>query len=210
MSERNTEPVASGLKWPISDRLTASNPKGCGSRYATESANHSMRKAPSDSAAATTWFSVRLDINSPTEMLIVLVVLVLVVVVVDVGHASPAGRGTQMNDSLSLSLRALSPSALFFFTDPLSLTVPLPFFPNSARAYVNALPAKGVDEALKSARYQFQDGYFAEIHEAAEPNVRLVFAGIDPLTADGGEDVPTFGELAEEIFSDLDRYRKTE
>ena len=31
----------------------------------TESANHSIRLAPSVSAAATTWFSVRLDISSP-------------------------------------------------------------------------------------------------------------------------------------------------
>jgi exodeoxyribonuclease V gamma subunit len=88
-------------------------------------------------------------------------------------------------------------------------TMPLAFFPNAARAYVNALD-KGEAEALESARYQFSEGYFAEIHEGAAPNVKLPFAGADPLTLRGGDDAPTFGELAEEIFGDLDRYRTTE
>jgi exonuclease V gamma subunit len=94
----------------------------------------------------------------------------------------------------------------------LGQTAPLPFFPNSARAYVNALGrGKSETEAIeKSARYQFDGGTHAEMDESSDANVRLVFAGVDPLTVEGGDDVPTFGELAEEIFGDLDRYRTSE
>ena len=44
-------------------------------------------------------------------LLVSTLVLVVVLVVVTVGQVSPSGRGTQMNDSLSLSLRVLAMSS---------------------------------------------------------------------------------------------------
>ncbi len=75
---------------------------------------------------------------------------------------------------------------------------------------------KGEAYALDRARYEYDGGWYAEITEGAEPNVKLAFGGADPLSpsfrpaAEGAADVPWFGALAAEIFGDLDRYRKEE
>jgi exodeoxyribonuclease V gamma subunit len=98
----------------------------------------------------------------------------------------------------------------------LGQTVPLPFFPNSARDYLKALDKHAEAKALEKAGYQFRGGPYVEMAECKDANVKLVFGGADPLSpsfrpaAEGSEDVPWFGALAAEIFADLDRYRKEE
>jgi exodeoxyribonuclease V gamma subunit len=89
----------------------------------------------------------------------------------------------------------------------LGQTVPLPFFPNAARAYFRALAKEGPSGALVRAGYEYRGAKFIDVAERVDANVKLVFSGMDPLTADGADDMPTFGELAEEVFGDLERYR---
>jgi exodeoxyribonuclease V gamma subunit len=98
----------------------------------------------------------------------------------------------------------------------LGQTVPLPFFPNSARDYLKALDRHGEARALEKAGYQFLGGPYVEMAECKDANVKLAFGGADPLSpsfrpaAEGSEDVPWFGALAAAIFGDLERYRKEE
>lgn len=100
----------------------------------------------------------------------------------------------------------------------LGQTVPLPFFPNSARDYLKALDKQGEAKALEKAGFQFLGGPYVprQLAECNDANVKLVFGGADPLSpgfrpaAEGSEEVPWFGALAAEIFGDLERYRNEE
>jgi len=100
----------------------------------------------------------------------------------------------------------------------LGQTVPLPFFPNSARDYLKALDKQGEAKALEKAGFQFLGGPYVprQLAECNDANVKLVFDGADPLSprfrpaAEGSEEVPWFGALAAEIFGDLERYRNEE
>ena len=113
-------------------------------------------------------------------------------------------------DAAAAALRKLI--ALYW----LGQTVPLPFFPNAARAYLNARDKEGEAQALARARLQYAGGRFVEIAEGEDVHVQLVFAGADPLepsfrpVAEGGEAIPWFGALAVEILGDLTAHREKE
>jgi len=99
----------------------------------------------------------------------------------------------------------------------LGQSVPLPFFPNSARAYFRMLDKSGDEEkALEKAGFEYLGAQFVEIAECKDANVKLVFAGTNPLrrefrpAAEGADDVPWFGELAADILGDLEKYRTAE
>lgn len=98
----------------------------------------------------------------------------------------------------------------------LGQTVPLPFFANSARAYLKALERNPEDRAIAKARQQFVGGGRSEPAECNDPHAKLVFGGIDPLArrfrpaAEAADDVPWFGALAAEILGDLSAYRREE
>jgi exodeoxyribonuclease V gamma subunit len=94
--------------------------------------------------------------------------------------------------------------------------VPLPFFPESARAYLHRLrERRGSPDApvsaLKAARDKYHPSELSPARgEAEAPGVRLVFADRDPLDpsfrvfpAHPALEPPTFAELAEAVYGPL-------
>jgi exodeoxyribonuclease V gamma subunit len=94
--------------------------------------------------------------------------------------------------------------------------VPLPFFPESARAYLHRLRerqghADAPLVALRAARDKYRPSELSPARgEAEAPGVRLVFADRDPLDpsfrvfpTQPGLEPPTFTELAEAVYGPL-------
>jgi exodeoxyribonuclease V gamma subunit len=88
----------------------------------------------------------------------------------------------------------------------LGQTTPLPFFPRTSRAYVEALREPGrtgdVERALGAARTEYE-GKFAEKND---PYTRLVFGGRDPLEVGTGE--TSFARVACKVFAPLLDHRE--
>jgi exodeoxyribonuclease V gamma subunit len=101
----------------------------------------------------------------------------------------------------------------------LGQTMPLPFFPKSSRAYVEALRRSSgtVEGALNVARAQYRGNRHSPVPaDADDPCVQQVFGGRDPLSPAFSPfncdmpmlDIPRFGDLARTIFEPLLDHRE--
>jgi exodeoxyribonuclease V gamma subunit len=131
--------------------------------------------------------------------------------------------GRDGDEARSIRFRSLSPDAAHGLLAKLlglywiGQTAPLPFFPISAREYLTAIE-KGADEAraLERARERFRRGRSGEFAESDDLYVKLAFGGADALdpafrpVSEGGEDIPSFGDLAVDILGELASHEEKE